>query len=90
MPYVVVFRSQVRPDADRDLMRQLDAAAHAEAKESGGLLEYVAGSDDGAKASVCVWHTKADAKRASTLPNHTLAASHASDFYEWWKISTYG
>lgn len=87
--YVVVFRSKVKPNADRELLRKLDAAAHAEALESGGLLDYVAGSDDGAKASVCVWETKAHAKAAAALPAHREAVKHASAFYESFDICTY-
>lgn len=90
MPYVVVFRSTVRPTANRDLMRTLDEAAHQEARASGGLLEYVAGSDDGATASVCVWESRRDARRASALPHHRAAAARADQFYESWTLHTYG
>lgn len=88
--YVVVFRSLVRNDADRDLLRALDEAAHREAVDSGGLIEYIAGSDHGARASVCIWRSKADAKRAATLPHHLEAVRHAHMFYEWHSIQTYG
>lgn len=90
MTYVVVFRSRVKPDADRALMRALDDAAFEEASLSGGLLDYVRGSDDGAKASVCVWEAKEDAKRASTLPAHTQALRMAPVIYDWWTVDTYG
>jgi hypothetical protein len=90
MTYVVVFRSTVRPGADRELMRALDEAAHREAIASGGLLDYVAGSDDGARASVCVWESEADAKRAARLPAHRRAVRHASEFYEHFSLTTYG
>jgi heme-degrading monooxygenase HmoA len=90
MTYVVVFRSTVRPGADRELMRALDEAAHQEALASGGLLDYVAGSDDGARASVCVWETEEDAKRAARLPAHQRAVQHASAFYDQFSITTYG
>ena len=90
MTYVVVFRSIVRPGADRELMRALDEAAHQEALASGGLLDYVAGSDDGARASVCVWETEEDARRAARLPAHRRAVQHASEFYEEFAITTYG
>lgn len=87
--YVVVFRSVVRADANRDLLRWLDTAAHAEAITSGGLLEYVAGSDDGAKASVCVWASRDHADKASRLPMHQRAVAHAPGMYESWTITTY-
>lgn len=40
--------------------------------------------------SVCLWASKADAKRAAKLPAHKLAVQHAKDFYEWFEVKTYG
>lgn len=45
--YVIVFRSRVNSKADRNLLGELDAAAHLEAVQSGGLLKYWFGSPDG-------------------------------------------
>lgn len=42
--YVIVFRSRVTKNADRQLLGELDKAAHLEAVESGGLLKYWFGS----------------------------------------------
>lgn len=38
--YVIVFRSRVNEHADRQLLGELDKAAHIEAVEGGGLLKY--------------------------------------------------
>lgn len=38
--YVIVFRSRVNEHADRELLGELDKAAHLEAVEGGGLLKY--------------------------------------------------
>ena len=38
--YVIVFRSRVNKHADRQLLGELDKAAHLEAVEGGGLLKY--------------------------------------------------
>lgn len=87
--YVVIFRAQVREGADREELDRLDRAAWGEAVLSGGLLEYVRGSDDGAKASMCVWESEADARRASGLPHHRAAAGRAGEFYESFRITTF-
>lgn len=42
--YVIVFRSRVNEHADRQLLGELDKAAHVEAAEGGGLLKYWFGS----------------------------------------------
>jgi len=42
--YVIVFRSRVNKHADRQLLGELDKAAHLEAVEGGGLLKYWFGS----------------------------------------------
>jgi len=44
--YVIVFRSRVNQHADRQLLGELDKAAHLEAVESGGLLKYWFGEPD--------------------------------------------
>lgn len=44
--YVIVFRSKVNQHADRQLLGELDKAAHLEAVESGGLLKYWFGEPD--------------------------------------------
>lgn len=44
--YVIVFRSRLKADADRQLLGRLDKAAHLEAVQAGGLLKYWFGSPD--------------------------------------------
>lgn len=44
--YVIVFRSKVNQHADRQLLGELDKAAHLEAVEGGGLLKYWFGEPD--------------------------------------------
>ena len=44
--YIVVFRSRVRPTTDRIDLGLMDAKAHEEAMESGGLLKYWFGFPD--------------------------------------------
>ena len=42
--YVVIFRSQLKEDCDRQLLHDLDKHSHREATVSGGLLKYWFGS----------------------------------------------
>lgn len=44
--YVVVFRSQLKPNIDNDYLYLLDYESHREACESGGLLKYWFGKTD--------------------------------------------
>jgi hypothetical protein len=44
--YVVVFRSELKPHIDMDLLYTLDFESHREACESGGLLKYWFGKAD--------------------------------------------
>lgn len=50
--YVVIFRSQLKPDANSDLLYQLDYESHREACESGGLLKYWFGKTDGERRNL--------------------------------------
>jgi len=44
--YVVIFRSKLREDANRERLHELDQKSHEEACASGGLLKYWFGSCD--------------------------------------------
>lgn len=44
--YLVIFRSKLRSDADRDRLGELDQKSHQEACASGGLLTYWFGTPD--------------------------------------------
>jgi hypothetical protein len=50
--YVVIFRSQLKPDIDNDLLYKLDYESHREACESGGLLKYWFGKTDGERRNL--------------------------------------
>jgi hypothetical protein len=53
--YAVIFRSRLKPEADRNLLGELDSGSHAEAVESGGLLKYWFGtcSDERYNLATC-------------------------------------
>lgn len=44
--FVIVFRSRINDHADRQLLGELDKAAHVEAVQGGGLLKYWFGTPD--------------------------------------------
>jgi hypothetical protein len=50
--YVVIFRSELQPSIDNDLLFQLDAKSHEEATESGGLLKYWFGKPNEARKNL--------------------------------------
>lgn len=50
--YVVIFRSQLKPDIDNELLYKLDYESHREACESGGLLKYWFGKTDGERRNL--------------------------------------
>ena len=90
--YLVVFRSQHFPDADRELLRQHDERAHAEAKQSPALLYYFGGTSDenGYCVSFCLW-THADSARAATSvgSHHKAAVSLADQMYIFFRLERY-
>ena len=53
--FVIVFRSRINENADRQLLGELDSAAHVEAVEGGGLLKYWFGTPnaDGRNLATC-------------------------------------
>jgi hypothetical protein len=60
--YVIVFRSRVNKHADRQLLGELDKAAHLEAVEGGGLLKYWFGSPNevGRNLATCKYLSSSD------------------------------
>ena len=60
--YVIVFRSKVNKHADRQLLGELDKAAHLEAVEGGGLLKYWFGTPNeaGRNLATCKYSSLAD------------------------------
>lgn len=55
--FVIVFRSRLKPYADRELLGTLDKVAHLEAVEAGGLLKYWFGTPDrnNRNLATCEW-----------------------------------
>jgi hypothetical protein len=90
--YLVVFRSQHFPDADRELLRQHDERAHTEAKQSPSLLYYFGGTPDkdGYCVSFCLW-THAESARAATSDgsHHKAAVSLANRMYSYFRLERY-
>jgi hypothetical protein len=89
--YLVVFRSQRKPDADGGLLDRLDEKAHQEALQSGGLLAYFRGPLIGGNhcLSFCVWKSRAQARQASAGPLHQIAAQAASAMYSSFTLERY-
>jgi len=50
--YTVTFRSKLKPDINRALLRQFDKESHREAVASGGLLKYWFGTPDGERRNL--------------------------------------
>ncbi|XP_002961694.2 UPF0643 protein PB2B2.08 isoform X1 [Selaginella moellendorffii] len=89
--YLVAFRSVRKATADDTLLYKLDAAAQAEALESGGLLRYWYGRLNAQKEclAMCVWSSRDAAIRAGTLPAHIQAASVAHRMYDAYTLERY-
>ncbi|OQO04030.1 hypothetical protein B0A48_10673 [Cryoendolithus antarcticus] len=86
--FVVVFRSRINLDADRILLGQLDAAAHVEAVDGGGLLKYWFGTPDasGRNLATCIWRNREDARRGGGGPGHIGAMMAARRMYNEWFV----
>ena len=61
--YVVIFRSQLKPDIDNDLLYKLDYESHREACESGGLLKYWFGKTDGERRNLATCEFVSEGKK---------------------------
>jgi hypothetical protein len=81
--YLVVFRSVWQPEADLDLLRELDDHAYEEALKSGGLLRYFKGQANewGECLSFCLWETRHQARRAADAALHRSAAGVSVQMY---------
>ncbi|BAE64203.1 hypothetical protein AFCA_010497 [Aspergillus flavus] len=82
--YVVVFRSRLQADIDKQRLHDLDAYSHQEAVASGGLLKYWFGTKDGERRNLatCLWRSRNDARLGGTGPWHKKARGAARDMYE--------
>ncbi len=89
--YLIVFRSLRRPEADLDLLRELDDRAYEEALASGGLLSYFKGhaNEQGQCLSFCLWETGEQARKASGAPRHRSAASITAQTYLTYTLERY-
>jgi hypothetical protein len=81
--YLVVFRSVWQPEADLDLLRELDDRAYEEALKSGGLLRYFKGQANewGECLSFCLWQTREQARQAADAASHRSAAGVSAQMY---------
>jgi hypothetical protein len=89
--YLVVFRSQKRPEADDEMLTAYDTLAHEEAMESPSLLHYFKGETDseGNCLSFCLWTSQADARKASSQPDHVAAAKLVARMYTTYALERY-
>lgn len=73
--YIIVFRSKLPFDADRQHLGKLDQDAHVEAVESGQLLKYWFGTPHpvtGRNLATCIWRHRNDAKLGGAGPVSTI------------------
>jgi hypothetical protein len=89
--FLVTFRSIRKADADDALLTEYDDRAFAEALGTSGLLCYFRGELDDQRRclSFCVWERPEQARDASLLPEHQLAAHLARAFYESYAVRRY-
>jgi len=89
--YLVVFRSVWRPEADLDLLRELDDRAYEEAKKAGGLLRYFNGhaNERGECLSYCLWETREQAIKAAGAPAHRSATRVTAQMYLSYVLERY-
>ena len=82
--YLVAFRSVRRADADEERLTLFDELAHQEAMSSPGFVHYFKGprAVDGSCLSFCLWNSRADARAASSRPDHVRAVSLIDEMYE--------
>ncbi|KAF2664919.1 hypothetical protein BT63DRAFT_459537 [Microthyrium microscopicum] len=82
--YVVIFRSKLKADHDRQLLWDLDRESHREAVQSGGLLKYWFGQhdDEVRNLATCVWRNREDARAGGTGPWHQKARAAGRKLYD--------
>eukprot|EP00850_Spirogloea_muscicola_P002812 SM000011S18990 [mRNA] locus=s11:288091:289197:+ [translate_table: standard] len=89
--YAVVFRSIRKLEADSEQLYAADAAAHEEAKKSGGLLKYWYGTLNEQREclATCIWSSREHARRALGKPSHIKAMQLASQMYVMYVLERY-
>lgn len=82
--YVVIFRSTLRVDCDKQLLWHLDRDSHGEAVASGGLLKYWFGSanEERRNLATCIWRNREDARKGGTGPVHAQARRAGRELYD--------
>ncbi|KAK6495350.1 hypothetical protein TWF481_003374 [Arthrobotrys musiformis] len=87
--YVIVFRSRLPFDANREHLGKLDEDAHEEAVVSGQLLKYWFGTphpDSGRNLATCIWRHRGDAKIGGGGPGHVRAMEAVRNIYLEWRV----
>lgn len=90
--YGVAFRSKRRPGSESVNFYEDDRRSHEEAVNSGGLLMYWYGrpsAKTGHNLATCIWTSRQEAIKASSLPLHARAAVHSRKAYESFELSRY-
>lgn len=90
--YGVAFRSKRRLGSESANLYEDDRRSHEEAVNSGGLLMYWYGrpsEQTGHNLATCIWTSRSDAIKASSLPLHARAAVHSRKAYESYELSRY-
>ena len=82
VPYLVVFRSKLKEDADRQALHDHDKRAHIAAQESPALIHYFGGIPDteGRALSFCLWENAEAAKEISRDRRHADATKMVSSY----------
>jgi hypothetical protein len=84
--YLVVFRSKLKPGADKSKVALLDAAAHEEALTSDEFYAYFQGerNEDDEALSMCLWgdaRAAFEAVHGAGAQSHREAAASADELY---------
>ncbi len=83
--YLVVFRSELKDDADRQALQDHDRRAHIAAQESPALIYYFGGTPDsfGRALSFCLWENADAAREISKDRRHTEATKMVSSYKDY-------
>ncbi|KAG0624503.1 hypothetical protein M758_3G252600 [Ceratodon purpureus] len=89
--YLVVFRSIRKSSANSDQLYSADAAAHDEARLSGGLLKYWYGilNERRECLAMCIWASRDEAVKAIHKPAHREAMKLAPVMYDMYTLERY-
>ena len=81
----------LRATADRELLREHDERADAEASQAGGLLFYYRGVMNERREclSFCLWESREQARRAAGATSHREARGIVAEMYESFSLERY-